>query len=458
MPLGFERLNERTQRPNAHINFIRTLPGPTSATALAILNRVAAICYPFMKSHMILVQALEEFPFNTEFVGRNFNAGEVIQLVLRDRNGRWLPQKMVEMVMVHELAHCKQMNHSKAFWQVRNAYAEELRELWKKGYTGEGLWGKGRNLDTGVVQMQEGDAMDIPEHVCGGTYGRRGKKRRRGAKMKETLTYAERKQRRILKKFGAGGHALGEDTDTKVKLEGGVAKKGKPRVAGSARGRELRAAAALSRFDKAKVEEVKVKKEEMSSDSETEDEDTEFVEEEAAIDIDGTTMTDDKGRALVKICEDEEEKDDNARREMDELQGFAKPKSKSSRPSKPSLTKKPGSVAGSSNPPKLPGPRPNTAAASVISVKSTSEVVDIDETYKRRPHPRLESTTSPEITNCTICSLDNEVGSITCMACANVLKPLSDPNHWTCKSDGCKGSSYINAGDVGRCGVCGASK
>src|SRR5689334_14266933 len=101
MPLGFERLNERTQRPNAHINFIRPLPGPTSSTAEDILNRVAAVCYPFMKSNMILVQALEEFPFNTEFVGRNFNAGEVIQLVLRDRNGRWLPQKMVEMVMVH---------------------------------------------------------------------------------------------------------------------------------------------------------------------------------------------------------------------------------------------------------------------------------------------------------------------------------------------------------------------
>lgn len=85
MPLGFERINERTQRPNALINFIRTIPGPSSATAEHILNRVAAICYPFMKSNMILVQALEEFPYNTEFVGRNFNAGEVIQLVLRDQ-------------------------------------------------------------------------------------------------------------------------------------------------------------------------------------------------------------------------------------------------------------------------------------------------------------------------------------------------------------------------------------
>ncbi|KAI1567464.1 WLM domain containing protein [Pyrenophora tritici-repentis] len=251
MPLGFERLNERTQRPNAHINFIRTLPGSTSATALAILNRVAAICYPFMKSHQILVQALEEYPYNTEFVGRNFNAGEVIQLVLRDRQGRWLPQRMVEMVMVHELAHCKQMNH-------------------------------------------------------------------------------KRKQRRILKKFGAGGKALGADDDTKVKLEKGVPKKGKPRVAGSARGRDLRAAAALARFDTVKKEDVTIKKEEeaSSSDTDTEDEFQEGDQNGAAVDIDGKSMFDDKGRALIKICDDEDDKDGDARRERDEIEGFAPQRSK----------------------------------------------------------------------------------------------------------------------------------
>jgi hypothetical protein len=239
MPLGFERINERTQRPNALINFVRTIPGPTSTTAEQILNRVAAICYPFMKANMILVQALEEFPYNNEFVGRNFNAGEVIQLVLRDRNGRWLPQRMVEMVMVHELAHCKQMNHSKAFWKVRDAYAVDLRALWAKNYTGEGMWGRGRGLETGNVQTSQVDVGDVPEHLCGGTYGRRSKKRKRGGKERETLSYAERKQRRILKKFGTGGQSLGADDDTKIKLEGGAPKKGKPRVAGSARGREL---------------------------------------------------------------------------------------------------------------------------------------------------------------------------------------------------------------------------
>jgi len=51
----------------------------------------------------------------------------------------------VQMVMMHELAHCMQMNHSGAFWKVRNQYAEELRGLWANGYTGMGS-GAGERL------------------------------------------------------------------------------------------------------------------------------------------------------------------------------------------------------------------------------------------------------------------------------------------------------------------------
>ena len=402
MPLGFERLNERTQRPNALINFIRTLPGPWSATAEQILNRVAAVCYPFMKSNMILVQALEEYPYNTEFVGRNFNAGEVIQLVLRDRNGRWLPQRMVEMVMIHELAHCKQMNHSKAFWKVRDEYAVDLRALWAKGYTGEGLWGRGRELDTGSLQMSEGDVADVPEHLCGGTYGRRAAKRKRVGKDKPTLSYAERKQRRVLNKFGAGGQSLGADEETKVKLEGGAPKKGKPRVAGSARGRDLRVAAALARFDTVRKEDVTVTVKEEASGSETEDE---YGDENAAVDVDGKKMVDDKGRALVKICEDEDDHDGDAQRELDEIQGMA--------------------------PRKIPT-KPLDAGTS-----------------------QSQTDGSIKSTECGVCSLDNEPASLTCAACSNVLRPDSTPDHWRCRSVACKGTKYINSGDAGSCGVCG---
>lgn len=452
MPLGFERINERTQRPNALINFIRTIPGPTSPTAEQILDRVAAICYPFMKANMILVQAIEEFPYNNEFVGRNFNAGEVIQLVLRDRNGRWLPQRMVEMVMVHELAHCKQMNHSKAFWKVRDAFAVDLRALWAKGYTGEGMWGRGRGLDTGNIQTSQVDVGDVAEHLCGGTYGRRSKRRRRGGKEKETLSYAERKQRRILKTFGAGGQSLGADEDTKIKLEGGVPKKGKPRVAGSARGRELRAAAALARLEpvKKEPEELVIKREE-TSDSETEDE---IDSADAAFDVDGSKLIDEKGRALIKICEDEDDKDGNARRELDEIHNIT-----------PQQKPATGTTASRSHdaprqilePAKSP---PQTNAS------STAHVVHLDEIWKRRPKDasgptttKAMATTKPSVkpVSCEVCSLSNALGSLTCVVCSNVLRP-DVVEHWKCKSGPCKESGYINADGVGACGACGQAK
>ncbi|KAJ4310991.1 hypothetical protein N0V94_008158 [Neodidymelliopsis sp. IMI 364377] len=378
MPLGFERINERSQRPNALINFIRTIPGPSSTTAEQILNRVAAICYPFMKANMILIQALEEYPYNTEFVGRNFNAGEVIQLVLRDRHGRWLPQRMVEMVMVHELAHCKQMNHSKAFWKVRNTYAVDLRALWTKGYTGEGMWGRGRGLDTDSLQTSQVDAGDVPEHVCGGTYGRKSKKRRRGGKEKEILSYAEKKQRRILKKFGAGGQSLGADDETKVKLEGGIPKKGKPRVANSARGRDLRAAAALARLEPVKKEEAIIKEEEITSESETEDEYEGTDQTDAALDIDGTKLVDNKGRALIKICEDEDDQDGNARREMDEIQDIAPQQN-------PALELSRHKLAASSSDIKS-GVKTATQSPSGSSGRtgSSARIVHLDEVWKRR--------------------------------------------------------------------------
>jgi hypothetical protein len=449
MPLGWERINERTQRPNVLVNFIKPLPGPDASIAENILNRVAAICYPFMKSHMILVQALEEFPYNTEFVGRNFNAGEVIQLVLRDCSGRWLPQRMVEMVMVHELAHCKQMNHSKAFWKVRDAYAVDLRGLWSKGYTGEGLWGQGRNLVTGVIQRDEVDPGDVPEHLCGGTYGRRAKKRRKGGKEKETLSYAERKQRRILKKFGAGGYALGADGDTKAKLEGGVAKKGKPRVAGSARGRDLRAAAALARFEPVEKEQIKIKKEETPSDSETEDE-YEVGDADAAIDIDGKRMTDGKGRALIKICEEEDEKDGNARRELDEIQGLERPKTKA-RDKASNVSAKQVRAARTAS---------KAGEGKLVSSPISSHVIHLDEIYKRRPDPppKLQPGPISTTTTCTVCSLANEPGALTCAVCSNVLKPHLVANHWKCGSEACNQSRYTNSDDVGRCGACGVTK
>ena len=67
-----------------------------------ISPRLTAYSDPIMRENGIYVTSLEQYEFNREFVGRNFNAGEVIQLVLKARSGHWLPFDYVQMVMMHE--------------------------------------------------------------------------------------------------------------------------------------------------------------------------------------------------------------------------------------------------------------------------------------------------------------------------------------------------------------------
>ncbi|PPJ52935.1 hypothetical protein CBER1_11490 [Cercospora berteroae] len=547
MPLGFERLNERTQRPNANINFIKTVStGADKAVAEEFLARIAAQCYPVMKKHYITVMALEEYPPNPEFLGRNFNAGEVIQLVLKDKQGRWLSFKFVQMVMMHELAHCKQMNHSKFFWAVRNEYAKEMEGLWQKAYEGEGMWGRGRGLQNGAfIHAQPPDNTQIPEHLCGGTYRRRGRKRKRGTQQGQEdgqqLSYAERQQKRIQKKLGKHGvsmksEVLGDDELTRGALEtmnGGKRGAGKPRVANSKRGRELRANAALARFDALKQQTPEKTPEpgadlDSETESEWEDGSTGGSRDNAIV------IKDEHGRDMVKVCGDGEDDEEGAGREMDELRmlsrGPGRASSKKSQPQHVTMqdihedseteseaednslmasTKGPATSSGSNAkaPSRLTNGRsvdppagsesetedetedvksssaskvestaeqsshqPTTASASNLeSHQESSKIGDASQDLNDVPSsiPKATATAlehGPAISTpagaviCQICSLENELNSPTCVACAHVLCPRLMPNNWACKSDACKDSLYINAGDVGRCGICGSAK
>ena len=325
MPVNILRLNQRgRQHPNDRIVFIKALPGPTYDTAVDFLSRIAAQCVPLMKSHSLSIMTLEEHEPNREFVGRNFNAGEVIQLVLHPINesGRWLPFKYVQLVMMHELAHCNQMNHSQAFWAVRNMYANDMRELWAKGYTGEGLWGRGQALYNGQYTDNETlDSTDLPEHLCGGTYRSRGRKRKRGGAGHEQLSSAERKQKRIAKKFGTNGQDLGADDVVRRYLEKGKTNGAQPRVAKSKRGRELRAEAAALRLKRIQAqqraereaEEMIGKEDEMDSDQ---------TEESEHGDEGDVAFVDDQGRRFMKTCEDQDDDDNATKDEMTELFGL----------------------------------------------------------------------------------------------------------------------------------------
>lgn len=521
MPLGIERLNARHQQPNSrivssnktplcHISltasaqvFIKPLPGPTAAFAQDFLERIAAICHPIMKAHHLAIMSLEEYEPNPEFVGRNFNAGEVIQLVLRaPRTGHWLGFRSVQMVMMHELAHCKQMNHSGAFWAVRNQFADELRKLWEQNYTGDGFWGKGKTLLSGQYEPVSGlSAETIPRSLCGGTFrswAGGGRKRKRKGKADgttvkmEKLTYAERQQRRIAKKFGTHGVKLGDDTETRVKLEDGKKPKGKPRVAGSARGRELRAAAALARFSNQKEEEKDVKPEELDEmDGETESEEEDFTTESQGTHcyhLNSLNLPDHHGKGMVKVCGDEDKADIRVKQEMEELQDLNNvdlhpsanlPSHSNNISNNTRLIKledkystlPPLSNDNGSEPIKLEAKSlspPSKPLAAQASENKSSDLIKLEE---KPPQAQLTTSTttspsnqathsSPLVNNCPICSLLNPSSPLStiCIACGHVLDLKSHPNHWRCASIACRDSAYVNAGDYGLCGICGARR
>ncbi len=334
------------------------------------------------------------------------------------------------------------MNHSGAFWKVRNAYAGELKTLWARGYTGEGMWSRGITLVSGQYERDGLDAGEVmPEHLCGGTFKSSGKRKR---KPKEKATYKEREARRIAKKFGMNGMALGGDEETKAKLENGKRTAPKPRVAGSVRGRELRAAAALARFETNKEEPSG--QDEVDTGSETESEDDSDV---TAVDINGKKLWDKNGRGMVKVCEDADRSDPDAQNEMSELRTFdMKGWASSSRPS--NITSAGSEEAKSTAPNK-------SSAAAIPNYPEEGQASDrggskssTDNAPKKPPRDTY--------TICPICSMENDPTAPTCIVCANVLDPARVASIWHCQSETCQGGKYVNAGDCGVCGVCGARK
>ncbi|KAI3401603.1 hypothetical protein diail_10204 [Diaporthe ilicicola] len=417
-----------------------------------------------MKEHYLSVTTLEEYEPNPEFVGRNFNAGEIIQLVLKARSGHWLPFNYVQMVMMHELAHCRQMNHSRAFWKVRNEYAEQMRTLWSRGYTGEGMWGRGALLGSGEFEKDTVTAgEDLPEHLCGGTY----RSRRRKRKLKPDLTYQEKKQRRIEKKFGKNGVALGADEDVKLQLEKGRATQAAPRVAQSKRGRELRAAAALARFDQQKqgpAEEGRPEDEDEGTASGSDYEDAEGGAADA-VDIDGQKLVDAKGHGMVRVCGDENPDDRDAANELRELQSSITKYVTSSKSQTSRSHKHPSSSSAEPSSPEGEISQPYQAAEKVEPKGKTGQTPSIKKLEAQPRRTEIETAATQDATQavatgrtCTACSLQNEAYAVTCSMCSNVLDPTSVPGTWSCQSASCRDSTYLNAGDCGTCGICGQRK
>ncbi|GAA5862523.1 hypothetical protein JCM3774_001047 [Rhodotorula dairenensis] len=180
MPVGHVRINNPKPNPNDNITFIRVLEDrPDADLALKILEALAAQFKPIMKEWGFGVNSLVEYEWNPTFAGRNWNAGEVVEIVLRRRDGSFAPYQFLLYVMCHELAHIREMNHSWAFQKVNSQLRASLAKLRAQRYYGDGFWSAGRSLVYPTADVPAAET-ELATLTCGGANKKsRGTRRRR---------------------------------------------------------------------------------------------------------------------------------------------------------------------------------------------------------------------------------------------------------------------------------------
>lgn len=175
------RLNDPDTSRNPLVNFVSALDRyPNQQDALLRLQQLSAVFRPVMKRHGLTINSLEEYEPNPEFAGRNWNAGETIEMVLRTHSGAFLPFGLVCGVFAHELAHNVHMNHVPSkHGALTRQLSDECRELRRKGYHGDGFWSGGQRLgDTAWVRGEgEVTSESVPQSLCGGAWRKGSRKR-----------------------------------------------------------------------------------------------------------------------------------------------------------------------------------------------------------------------------------------------------------------------------------------
>lgn len=263
-------------------------------------------------------------------------------------------------------------------------------------------------------------------------------------------------------------------------------------MAQSNRGRELRAAAALKRFE-TQAKEAKLPERDEDGETGEETDYDETVDEDDDDDDDEKVINVGGGKFLVPVSREQDGKteQDEMKRELLELAG-ACGTGGSVGPSGSGGDGKQQTAGDSREQGSNPGGAVDTAVVIGSDDESDKEPIGYDHrgrtlTESHVPQLRKHKTsikeggrTAPSNTSsgncsniqtlveisdtdarelaCSACSVVNEDNAILCMVCANVLEPGKMPNAWKCSRSTCGDSTYRNAGDVGICGICGQRK
>ena len=105
---------------------------PRPYEALKLLQKVASVVEPIMRSHNWYVGSLQEFfPSEDGLLGDNFNRGERIRVRLRDPDDikQFLPLEEVVDIMLHELSHIVYGPHDDKFHALWDQLRDETEIL-----------------------------------------------------------------------------------------------------------------------------------------------------------------------------------------------------------------------------------------------------------------------------------------------------------------------------------------